>query len=618
MKKREGVVFGIVFIAILFIAIYLVNAETNSIEKNIFKKVGENIRNSYLKITGNSVAFTGEATGGCTQNEVCKVGNCDGINKCINGVYAGCVKNNPSCGSSGSYCGDGSCNNGESCSSCSADCGKCPSNPSCTCENKKCGASDGCMGEGKCYGPCDNGKVCNNLYECVIPKGCNDPDSTFTPEGYLNTESYYVKTTVTSKDSSGKLTELTDKCYSETSKSLIEGYCNNLGNVVPSTRPCPYNKPYCKDGACVDYICGDGKCSVGTNESCITCPIDCGKCPCTNPEVCNDFNSCTKDDCSPTEPVTCSYSCSTTGKVSGVPGTWGAVFQEFKGKYSDIIFSDSEILNNFILKNIDNSKIINPKNKEKINEIILNDYEMQAGIIFNSFINQNRLVYIIIYEGDKPASEFHKKMLSKFIENVKSVASKKYLIPYIINSNEDLLKPLILTIDISCKDSQKKDVFNLMQKSRNMANSDTLPTPSSMSMGYRIWISKLKVVAKSVFLKLKIYSSGAGKEFPKGLDDSTAYYTIAAYTNFVGNIWVFTPSSNENAINYEMLYMFDKKSIYDIDSNIDSYTIAGISIGQGLLKNINIKDALDRKFEKKLVELKSAVTPKKSKCPVIK
>lgn len=64
-------------------------------------------------------------------------------------------------GSSTNYCGDGKCNNGENCSSCQQDCGKCCGNGKCdngencsSCE-KDCGK---CCGNGKC----DNGENCSS------------------------------------------------------------------------------------------------------------------------------------------------------------------------------------------------------------------------------------------------------------------------------------------------------------------------------------------------------------------------------------------------------------------------------------------------------------------------
>jgi hypothetical protein len=304
MKKRIRNNLIFVFILILLLSVFLVNAQGIENSKNIFQKAGENIKSSYLKITGNSVAMTGEVTGnsGCTQNEICRIGDCDGINSCVGGIYTGCIKNNPSCGSvsgGSGYCGDKICNNGESCKTC-ADCGNCPTNnPSCNCDSGLCGKSDGCGG--KCFGKCtESGKACDpNTLACVNRKVCDDSDNTLTGDGWWNTQSYFSKKTVTGTDSSGKAAELTDQCLG--SSSLIEGYCDSLGNVANKVVKCPYNYPLCNDGICVNNICGNKKCenNLGTDsETCETCPIDCGTCPCVGDKSCDDNNKCTKDTCS--------------------------------------------------------------------------------------------------------------------------------------------------------------------------------------------------------------------------------------------------------------------------------------------------------------------------------
>ncbi len=71
-------------------------------------------------------------------------------------------------GGGGPYCGDGSCNNGENCNSCSKDCGNC-------CGNGKCDNGENCSSCkkdcGKCCGngKCDNGENCGSC-----SKDCGD------------------------------------------------------------------------------------------------------------------------------------------------------------------------------------------------------------------------------------------------------------------------------------------------------------------------------------------------------------------------------------------------------------------------------------------------------------
>jgi surface antigen len=82
-------------------------------------------------------------------------------------------------GAVGPFCGDGSCNNGENCSSCEKDCGKCEycgdgkcnNGESCSSCSKDCGA---CCGNGQC----DNGESCASCEkDCGI---CNE-----VPKGEL-------------------------------------------------------------------------------------------------------------------------------------------------------------------------------------------------------------------------------------------------------------------------------------------------------------------------------------------------------------------------------------------------------------------------------------------------
>jgi hypothetical protein len=67
--------------------------------------------------------FNVEARSGCCSHHggVCGCGCCDG-----SPLSATCAPYYPECSSPRTYCGDGSCNSTEDCSSCSADCGACP------------------------------------------------------------------------------------------------------------------------------------------------------------------------------------------------------------------------------------------------------------------------------------------------------------------------------------------------------------------------------------------------------------------------------------------------------------------------------------------------------------
>jgi hypothetical protein len=72
----------------------------------------------------------------------------------------------------GSYCGDGSCNSGESCSDCTADCGVCVGGGT---PGGGGGSSRRCTPDWECvYGPCIDGVknlVCNDLNHCGTTRG---------------------------------------------------------------------------------------------------------------------------------------------------------------------------------------------------------------------------------------------------------------------------------------------------------------------------------------------------------------------------------------------------------------------------------------------------------------
>ncbi len=77
------------------------------------------------------------------------------------------------------YCGDGQCNNGENCDSCSDDCGSCE-----TCGDNQCNGGESCAScPNDCGGCCGNGD-CDNGENCdSCPKDCGE--CTDMPEGEL-------------------------------------------------------------------------------------------------------------------------------------------------------------------------------------------------------------------------------------------------------------------------------------------------------------------------------------------------------------------------------------------------------------------------------------------------
>ncbi len=124
------------------------------------------------------------------------------------------------------YCGDGYCNNGETCSSCSADCGLCPP----TQETSK--RSGGGGGGGFVYTPpCTPNWTCTEWSECTMEgfqyRNCTD----------------------------------TNNCGTNESKPEEQRECTPVLDL-PSE------------------WCGDGECN--DNETCTNCPLDCGACPVKN------------------------------------------------------------------------------------------------------------------------------------------------------------------------------------------------------------------------------------------------------------------------------------------------------------------------------------------------
>ncbi|MBU3905062.1 MAG: hypothetical protein KJ906_02865 [Nanoarchaeota archaeon] len=168
------------------------------------------------------------------------------------------------------FCGDGSCNNGETCSSCAVDCGVCP--PVC--------------GDGKC----DNYEIDENIENCPSDcvKWCGDTWCNYG-ETYLtctvDCSSACTDTdggnTVNVKGTATGINATTgwggyhyDICYS--SNTVTESYCEN--SLVYQTNVNCLNG--CLDGACLPaptIFCGDGICN-GV-ETCSSCPGDCGTCP---------------------------------------------------------------------------------------------------------------------------------------------------------------------------------------------------------------------------------------------------------------------------------------------------------------------------------------------------
>jgi hypothetical protein len=141
-----------------------------------------------------------------------------------------------------STCGDGTCDDGETCTSCPIDCGFCS-----TCGN----------------GTCDPGESCSSCpQDCGACPACGD--------GFCNGG----EDCVTCPEDCGVCMTCGD------------GTCSGTENCTNCPTDC---------GECAG--CGDGHCSA--DETCVSCPQDCGSCAVCGNGVCNDGETCTNcpQDC---------------------------------------------------------------------------------------------------------------------------------------------------------------------------------------------------------------------------------------------------------------------------------------------------------------------------------
>jgi hypothetical protein len=157
------------------------------------------------------------------------------------------------------FCGDGTCNNNENCSTCSNDCGSCPIVPYC--------------GDGSCNGN-ENCSTCNqDCGSCPVIPYCGD--------GTCNNN------------------ENCSTCSSDCSSCPIIPYCGD--DACNGNENCTTCSADC--GSCpVNPFCGNLTCN--NNENCSTCNQDCGSCPVI--PYCGDSSCNGAENCS-----TCTADCGT-------------------------------------------------------------------------------------------------------------------------------------------------------------------------------------------------------------------------------------------------------------------------------------------------------------------
>ncbi len=186
--------------------------------------------------------------------------SCSAASECSGGY---CVWSK--CRSSGTYCGDSHCDSGESCSSCSADCG------SCAAVTKN--AGEVCTGNSDCESTncvnwvcCDPGKRC-----CSANSQCTSGQQCKMDYGYY----YCIAKKVNSENCSSAADCLGGYCNSGTCASESAAYCGD--GVCNSDESCSSCSSDC--GSCYTppaAYCGDGSC--GSDENCSSCSSDCRAC----------------------------------------------------------------------------------------------------------------------------------------------------------------------------------------------------------------------------------------------------------------------------------------------------------------------------------------------------
>jgi len=193
----------------------------------------------------------------CLEGERCAVCG-DGI--CDQDEGLGCpVDCDPYYGS----CGDGLCNGAEDCSSCSNDCGTCPS---IVCGNGICQAGETCS---NCAADCGNcGPVCGNGI-CDGSETCSSCSA---------------------------------DCGTCSGPVCGNALCESGETCSSCSQDCGSCNPACNPPQACQPVCGNFVCEQG--ETCNGCAIDCGSCPglpVCGDGVCDlwaeDCNFCSADCC---------------------------------------------------------------------------------------------------------------------------------------------------------------------------------------------------------------------------------------------------------------------------------------------------------------------------------
>ena len=219
---------------------------------------------------GNGTCDASDDCGNCPED----CGLCPGV--CGDGACTGaetCSSCPDDCGICG-ICGNAVCEWDETCGSCPDDCGICPACPNWTCEANLAESCSNCsMDCGMC-----NSATCWDIMTCLNSCSPADPGC-----GLVCVESG-------SPEAVSAFYTLTD-CLGGACPTG-DGLCINdaiLGACASQTKAC-------KDQ--VKGTCGDGTCEGHLDESCLTCPADCGACELCGNGICDVITSETCYTCS--------------------------------------------------------------------------------------------------------------------------------------------------------------------------------------------------------------------------------------------------------------------------------------------------------------------------------
>ncbi len=152
-------------------------------------------------------------------------------------------------------CGNGMCDNGETCMTCALDCGTCPGcgdgkcdmtgGESCYNCPMDCGVCPTTCGNGRCEMPQENCQNC--AVDCGVCPGCGDGKCDPGPPQ-------------------------NETCYScEKDCGMCPGCGNGICDPNETCASCPQDCGVCD-------FCGNGKCEP-PYETCTNCVQDCGECP---------------------------------------------------------------------------------------------------------------------------------------------------------------------------------------------------------------------------------------------------------------------------------------------------------------------------------------------------